>query len=60
MNTNFKLDICFLKMWETVRQINLINLVLKKSYKFELYGLCFYQPNLLITKILHYFQIVYF
>jgi len=30
----------------------------EKSCKFELYKICFYQPNLLITKFLDYFLIV--
>jgi hypothetical protein len=47
-------------MWKTVKEFNLTPLTLKKSSKFELSGVCVYQPNLLITKFLHYFQIVYF
>ena len=48
------------EMWKTVNEFNLVLLTLKKSSKFELSRVCIYQPNLLITKILHYFLIVYF
>ena len=54
------IKICLLKMWETVNKFNLVRIVLKNqsvsSFEISIPEL----PNLLITKFLHSFQIVYF
>ena len=45
-------------MWKTVKEFNFVLLTLKNQANLNIVKCVFYQPNLLITKFLHYFQIV--